>query len=127
HLVEFSLEWYPDATNDIMTLFQVHIDPAAESWKVGMRMVGDLAPNALFPMIFSNAPDTLFIVTWTPTVKDLSALRERILGLEAVRRAVPHIIFSGNTFDTWRDRLLSEKAGIRSSRKGPDPGEGQLR
>jgi len=112
-LVEFSIDWYPDASNDIMTLFQIDVEQSVEGWKIAMDLVKELAPNALFPMVFSNAPDEFFIFTWTPTVKDLSGVRERIAATNRVRKVVPNIIFYGETFDTWRDRLLAEGASAR--------------
>jgi DNA-binding Lrp family transcriptional regulator len=116
NLVEFSLDWYPDAANDIITLYQVYVGPGTETWKLAMRILNELAPNTLFPMFFSNAPELFFIFTWTPTVKDLSSLRRRITDHEGVRKVVPNIVFYGVTFETWRDRLIEEGAARKGTR-----------
>jgi len=113
-LLEFSIDWYPDASNDIMTLFQIFVAPGQEAWKVGYKMVKDFAPHFLFPMLFSNAPEMFFAFVWTPTTKELRQLRESLDRSEGVQRIVPNIIYSGLIFDTWRDRMIEQKASPKN-------------
>ena len=114
-LLEFSIDWYPDASNDIMTLFQIFVTPGNETWKIGTKMVRDFSPNFLFPMLFNNAPEVFFAFVWTPTTKELRQLCESLDKYEGVQRIVPNIIYSGFIFETWRDRIIEEKGSSRGS------------
>lgn len=115
-LLDYSIEWYPDAASDIMTLFQVLLAPGAEVVKVGFGMHQGHSPNILFPMIFNNSPDMFFAIAWTPTTKELKQLWDDLGRHEGVRRVVPNIIYSGLIFDTWRDREIDAAASTEARR-----------
>ena len=107
--IELSIEWYPDASNDIMTIFHLHLGAAADKSKVGSLLIKKYSPNALFFWSFSNLPNLLLCVVWTNTMKELQDIRERFQGEEVFESAVPNVLYTGYIFDTWRDKLVLEK------------------
>jgi DNA-binding Lrp family transcriptional regulator len=109
-LTELSLEWYPDASNDIMTMFQIELKEGTDAIKAGSGLVSRYEPNVLFYIPFQNHPELILSFTWTPTMKELKDLKERLAKEPFVKRSVPNIIYSGFIFDTWRDDLLITKA-----------------
>jgi len=108
-LIELSMKWYPDASNDIATLFHLRLKPSADKSKVGFMLVEKYAPNVLFFWRFSNLPDHLICIVWTSTMKELRDIRESFESEELIQSFVPSILYTGYIFDTWRDKLLLEK------------------
>lgn len=110
NLVEFSINWYPSATNDINTV--VHLEPGSVSAEgVIGRFMSEYQPNALFAWRFSNLPDQVVALLWSPSMNKLRELTERMGGDEAFSSTTPIILYAGNLYETWRDRLVVEKTG----------------
>ncbi len=108
-LIELSMEWYPDASNDISALFHLRVRSSADRSKVGSMLVKKYAPNALFFWLFSNLPNQMVCVVWTRTMKELNDIRESFESEEFLESIVPNVLYTGYIFDTWRDKLLLEK------------------
>ncbi len=116
-LIELSIEWYPDVSNDIMTLFHLHLKAYADKSKVGSLLVKKYSPNAFFFWSFSNLPNHLICVVWTRTMKELRDLRKRFESEEVFESIVPNILYTGYIFDTWRDKLVLEKGAPTRTRR----------
>jgi DNA-binding Lrp family transcriptional regulator len=108
-LIELSIEWYPDASNDISALFQLRLKASADRSKVSSLLINEYAPNVIFFWLFSNLPNDMICVVWTRTMKELNDIRESFENEEFFESIVPHILYTGRIFDTWRDKLLLEK------------------
>jgi DNA-binding Lrp family transcriptional regulator len=108
-LAELSIEWYPDASNDIMTLFHLHLKAPEDKSKVGSLLIKKYAPNALFFWSFSNLPNHLICVVWASTMKELKDLRESFENEGVFESIVPNILYTCYIFDTWRDKLVLER------------------
>ncbi|UCH57057.1 MAG: AsnC family transcriptional regulator [Candidatus Bathyarchaeota archaeon] len=109
NLVEFSIEWYPSASNDINTV--VHLEPGSASAEgVIGRFMSGYQPNALFAWRFSNIPDQIVALLWSPSMNKLRELTERMAGDKTFSSTTPIILYAGNLYETWRDRLVTEKA-----------------
>jgi DNA-binding Lrp family transcriptional regulator len=103
-LIELSLEWYPDASNDIITLFDVHLKPAADMSKA-QSIPQKYFPNMLFWWSFMNIPGVLTCAVWTNTMKELQEIREKLEQEEIILSVVPNILYVGYIFKTWRDQI----------------------
>lgn len=107
HLIELSIEWYPDASNDIITVFHVRLKPAADKQAVN-TLFGKYYPNVMFYWGFSNIPNAYLFFVWTGTTKELKTMRERLECEEVVQSVTPNVIFTGDIFKTWRDQIPKE-------------------
>ena len=105
-LIELSLEWYPDKSNDIITLVDVHLKPEADFRVVPFNILRKYSPNTLFYWCFANIPNTLTYTVWTNSMNELLNLQENIEKEPEVVSVVPNILYKGYLFETWRDRLL---------------------
>jgi DNA-binding Lrp family transcriptional regulator len=103
-LIEFSIDWYPDASNDIMTIFHVQINNNA-SPNAANLILQKFYPNTLFYWGLSNLPGTYIFMVWTPTTKELQSIRESIEQEPAVKSVAPNVIFTGYIFKSWRDEI----------------------
>lgn len=103
-LIELSLEWYPDASNDIITLVDLHFKPDT-NMMTAYEILKKYTPHALFYWAFANIPDTATYVVWTSTMKKLQTIRENLEKEPNVTAVVPNILYDGYIFETWRDKL----------------------
>ena len=113
-LIELSAEWFPSASNDIMTTINVEAGSASLK-EVLERLTKGYQPNHLFSWGFSNIPELLVSLFWSPSMNALRELVARLGREEGFSCTTPIILYSGNIYDTWRDDLVREKAGA------PDP------
>jgi DNA-binding Lrp family transcriptional regulator len=108
-LIQLSIDWYPDASNDIGALFHLRLKPSADRNKVGSMLASKYAPNVVFFWLFSNLPNQMICVVWTSTMKELRDLRKSLERKGFFESIIPDILYAGYIFDTWRDKLLQEK------------------
>jgi DNA-binding Lrp family transcriptional regulator len=109
HLIELSMEWYPDVSNDIISLIHLRVKPQADKNTMD-RVLRKYAPNMVFYWGFSNLPDTFIAMVWTNTMKALQQIRENLEKEADLQSAAPNLLYTGYIFRTWRDQLLEEKA-----------------
>ena len=104
YLVSLSIDWYPDASNDIMSVFSVQLKPEADPNTPNVIWQKHY-PNMIFYWGFSNIPDTYLFITWTPTTKELRSLRENLENEPMVQAVSPNIMYTGYVFPTWIDEI----------------------
>ena len=104
YLVSFSMDWYPDASNDIISTFHVQLNPEADSNTVNSIWQRH-SPNVLFYWGFSNIPNNYLLFSWTPTLKELRDLRESLEKEPALHSVSPNILYTGYIFPTWVDEI----------------------
>jgi DNA-binding Lrp family transcriptional regulator len=104
-LIEFSLQWYPDTSNDIFSTVHLRLKPDAKRDTVAHVLKGYF-PNLLFYYSFLNIPNELLCFLWTNTMKELKEIQQRLMSEEMVASIVPNILYTGYIFDTWRDDLV---------------------
>jgi DNA-binding Lrp family transcriptional regulator len=104
-LIEFSIQWYPDTSNDIFSTVHFRLKPDAKRDVVAHVLKGYF-PNLLFSYPFINIPNELMCFLWTNTMKELKEIQQRLVGEEIVASIVPNILYTGYIFDTWRDELV---------------------
>lgn len=103
-LIQFSIEWYPDASNDIMSIFHVNIKSDANPNAANLILQKHY-PNTIFYWSFSNIPDSYVFMVWTPTTKELKDIRESMESEPTIQAVAPNIIYTGYIFKTWRDKV----------------------
>ncbi|MCW4004927.1 MAG: winged helix-turn-helix transcriptional regulator [Candidatus Bathyarchaeota archaeon] len=104
-LIELSIEWYPDASNDIISAFHVQLKPDVDK-NISNLILGKYYPNTLFYWGFSNIPNEYLFMTWCPTSKEVKELRESLEQEPTVQSVAPNVIYTGYVFNYWRDQFL---------------------
>jgi len=107
-LIDLSMEWYPDASNDIITVIHIRLKPAANKNTVDKALKGYF-PNMLFYWSLSNLPNELLSLWWTSTIKELRDVQQWLASEETIASTVSNILYTGYIFETWRDELVSPK------------------
>jgi DNA-binding Lrp family transcriptional regulator len=103
-LIELSIEWYPDASNDIFTVFHVQTKPETDKNAVD-KLFKKYSPNVIFYWGFGNIPNTFVALVWTSTMKELQSIRESLEHEADVQSTVPNILYTGYIFNCWRDQI----------------------
>jgi len=117
-LVDFTIDWYPDASNDIVALVHVEAARGFDRMKVLENLRSRFAQNILVEMLFSNLPNQIALFMWTNSMKQMEDLRGGVGGTEGVGSVLLNVLQIGYMFDTWRDGIVLEKAGLRESNTG---------
>ena len=104
YLIQFSIEWYPDASNDIMSIFHVNLKDDANPNAPNLILQKHY-PNTIFYWSFSNIPGSYVFMVWTPTTKELKDIRESMEQEPAIKSVAPNIIYTGYIFKNWRDKI----------------------
>lgn len=109
--VELSMEWYPDAANDVIAMWHVDVSPSVSRDEAISLLTNSYGKKLLFTMAFSNTPRFFIAATWTGSMKELHDLHTQFGQEKRFARAVPNVIYTGKMFDTWRDELIMKWAG----------------
>jgi DNA-binding Lrp family transcriptional regulator len=109
-LVDFTIEFYPDASNDIVSLCHMETARGFERQKVLESLRAKFSQNTLVEVLFSNLPNSIALILWTNSMKQMEDLREKIGETEGVRSPLLNVLQIGYIFDTWRDKLVLEKS-----------------
>jgi DNA-binding Lrp family transcriptional regulator len=105
YLIELSLEWFPDASNDIITIFHLHLKPTIDKKSIPQTF-NKYVPNLLFYWSFSNLSNELMAVVWTNSMKELKEIQERFAKENMFESIIPNILYVGYIFETWRDTVV---------------------
>jgi DNA-binding Lrp family transcriptional regulator len=104
YLVELSIEWYPDASNDIMSAFHIHLKQDTNPNAPDV-IIQKYYPNTLFYWGFSNIPNIFIFFVWTPTSNELKEIRNKLELEPAIQSVAPNIIYDGYILTSWRDEI----------------------
>jgi DNA-binding Lrp family transcriptional regulator len=115
NLIELTLEWYPDKSDDITTLMDLRLNPDSDQAMVAYQILKKYSTNALFYWSYANIPNATTFVIWTNSMTELDKLHERIEKEPEVISAVPYILCIGYIFETWRDSLAQSKQSNSST------------
>ena len=108
-MIELGLEWYPDKSNDIITLLDLHLKPDADLGIVPyQRFFASMLRTCCFTGRFVNIPNVVTYTVWTNNMNELQSLRENLEKEPSVASIVPNILYTGYMFNTWRDQLVEE-------------------
>ncbi len=105
-LVEFSIDWYPDKSNDILGLCHATLAHGADISDVSAALNRSFHENILFEIHFTNIPNQITLFLWTNTMKQMNDLREGVAHADGVKTVVLNVLQTGYMFDTWRDEQL---------------------
>ncbi len=108
-LIEQSIEWYPDSSNDIIAIFHVKIKDD-HSILEAFNAIGPYKPNLLFQIVYTNVPGLILCYIWTNNTKGLKEIYDKLEKEPFCDHIVPNILLTGNIFETWREKLLEQKA-----------------
>jgi len=117
-LVEFTIDWYPDASNDIVALCHLEIAKHADRQWVLAALRAAFQPNILVEVLFSNLPNLIVLFLWTNSMKQMENLRERVGGVDGAKSVTLNVLQIGYMFETWRDKLVPPSQKVAGATGG---------
>ena len=114
YLVDFSMEWYPDASNDIVSICHVGVAGGVARADVLSALKDGFSQNMLVDIMFGNLPNQLTLFLWTNSMRQMENLRERISETKGVESVAMNVLQIGYLFDTWVDKL-SLQGGVKAT------------
>ena len=109
-MIKFSLEWYPDKKDDIMTIFHIQLRPFSDKEEVGRRLMEKYFPNLMFLVSFSNLSQFLLAFVWSKSMKELQNLHSMFEADGAFDSVMFNILYKGLILPTWSDKFVLEKS-----------------
>ncbi|MCW4000909.1 MAG: AsnC family transcriptional regulator [Candidatus Bathyarchaeota archaeon] len=103
-LIQLSIEWFPDESNDIISIFHVRFKDDANPNAANL-ILQKYYPNTLFYWSFTNLPCSYVFMVWTPTSKELREIRESFEAEPQIQSVSPNVIYTGYIIPSWRDTI----------------------
>ncbi|MBI0582953.1 MAG: Lrp/AsnC family transcriptional regulator [Methanomassiliicoccus sp.] len=99
NLVHFAIGWYPQQSGDVVSAIHLRVRAGADREKVAAALVRRLSMREIITYSFSDRPDAIICMTWSPSIR---ALNELVAGLEEDRvyeEVVPNIIMDARYYE----------------------------
>ncbi|MFW9783904.1 MAG: winged helix-turn-helix transcriptional regulator [Candidatus Heimdallarchaeota archaeon] len=106
-IIELSINFNPESSNDIFAVFQITINPSVDRNEFSKLLNDKYHPNIFYCWTFSNVPNLILCWVWTNTMKELTDLVENIKK-ERIERIIFDIMYKVFYFDTWKELMLYE-------------------
>ena len=103
-LIELSIDWYPDKSNDIITLLDIRFKTNANP-NLPFQITKNNYPHVLFLWSYANLSNTATFAIWTNTMKEVQDIRVNLEKEPGVALVTPNILYVGYIFKTWRDQI----------------------
>ena len=104
-LIELSINFNPEDSNDIFSLFQITINPSVDKNEYAKHLNEKYDPHTFYCWTFSNLPNLIICWVWANTMKELTELVENIKK-ENIESIVFDIMYKVFYFDTWKEKIL---------------------
>ncbi len=108
-LIDLTIDWYPDESNDIIALCHVGLSPDIDRVRLSSTLAERFGPKTLFSFPFANLPNQLVTFLWTNSMKQMEGLKEEIRSVAGVKTVALNVLQTGYIFDTWRDKAVAPK------------------
>ncbi|MFX1402809.1 MAG: winged helix-turn-helix transcriptional regulator [Promethearchaeota archaeon] len=109
-LIHFTIDWYPDKTADIFSIFII-------KWKQSIQINETEYINQLrrrygqklvLPWTFTNLPELMLLLFWTQSMKELQKIENDLMEADFESINVT-VLVEGKIFPTWIDQYLEDK------------------
>ncbi|UCD00675.1 MAG: AsnC family transcriptional regulator [Promethearchaeota archaeon] len=104
-IIELSIDFNPEASNDIFATFQITVKPSVDKNEVAQLLNEKFYPNIFYCWTFSNLPNIILCWVWANNTKELTELVENIKK-ENVDSIIFDIMYKVYYFDTWKEKIL---------------------
>lgn len=99
NLVHFAIEWYPQMSGDIVTALHLKVRHDREREKAAAALVRRLAAREIITYSFSDRPDSLICMVWSPSLQELNHLISELEGDRMYDEIVPRVILNARYYE----------------------------
>jgi len=108
--VEFTVQVQIGAASGTTGLVLFALKPGVDKTLVRKSLNERFGNSMIMLMTYSNLPDKLFFMCWAQTAVRISEMVEAVSKDKNVLGVRSYVLYNAYWFDTWRDRLVAEKA-----------------
>jgi len=108
--LEFTVQVQLGAASGTTGLVLFALKPGVDKNRVRTSLNERFGNSIIMLMTYSNLPDKLFFMCWAQTAVKISEMVEAVSKDGNVLAARSYILYNAYWFDTWRDRLVAERA-----------------
>jgi DNA-binding Lrp family transcriptional regulator len=109
-VIEYRIDWHPGRSDGIVAFVWIRLRPGTDRSAFRNGLVSKFGPRMIFISSFSNDPARLLCFTWSQNGRAFSELCESIEKDAGVEKVTSFYAQKGYVLETWRDRLLAERA-----------------
>ncbi len=109
-LIEYGLNWEPARTAGACFIIRIDLKPQVDRSEFINQLNKRFGARFIMTLAHSNEPDYLCGYCWAPTVAEHNDLVGALKADEKVKGVRSGIVHNEWAFETWRDRLLKERA-----------------
>lgn len=108
--IELGIKMKPTRSSDFISFFSMEVKPVYDRKKVLYSIRKNYFPNVNDIYMASNEPNRGLVNTWAKTLEEIHSLKEDLRDEGYFESIRSQIFYGGETFDTWRDDVLKERA-----------------
>jgi DNA-binding Lrp family transcriptional regulator len=109
-VIEYSIDWHPGQSDGIVSFVWIRLKPGTDRSSFRGSLARTYGARMIFVSSFSNDPVRLLCFTWSSNGRTFSDLCESLSRDPGVEKVTSFYALKGYVFDTWRDKLLAERA-----------------
>jgi DNA-binding Lrp family transcriptional regulator len=109
-VVEFGIDFEPASSPGVGAFVILDLKPGSDKVAVRRELAAQFGSSLFTITTISNIPDSLSMMSWSPTNLKHRELVDRIGAHAAAASVRSYLTQEGHAFETWRDGLLDERA-----------------
>ncbi|MFX1275437.1 MAG: winged helix-turn-helix transcriptional regulator [Promethearchaeota archaeon] len=113
NLVRFTIDWYPDKTPQLVSMFILKIKPNIhfDDIQLNNNLQNQYGQKVVFLWAFSNHPNLIMLCVRTDTMKEIQDIQASLFLMEFESINI-HILIEGRMYPTWLDTYLDNKVNF---------------
>jgi len=119
-MITLPIKWFPGMASGVVTYLQIRLKQGADKIPTAAALADKYSPRIVFLGSYSNFPDLLGAIAWTPTPVAQNELTMELTKEQSVVRVTPYVLLKKYEFDTWADNMITEGALGRGGVKSED-------
>lgn len=114
NLVHFSIAWYPQMSGDIVAALHLRVRKDRDREKVAAALVKRLAMREIITYSFSDHPDSMICMAWSPSLMALNKLVKELEDDRIYEEVVPNVILDARYYEGIKGTVppVSHKASL---------------
>lgn len=112
-LINMALEWHPSNSEMLVPQFHLRLRPGTDKVRLAGELMNRTGGRMLFFAAFGNLPDFVYCVVWGRTSREVAEIADQARKVEGVESLMVNNVIREYEFETWRDKLVRERAAAR--------------
>ncbi|MDW5564221.1 MAG: AsnC family transcriptional regulator [Methanomassiliicoccus sp.] len=117
--IDFGIHWSPEKSSGIAFVVMIDLKPETNKEAFARVLNERFGPHIILTMQYHNKPNFMTAKCWFPTMDRHSEFVSEVEGMGVVKSVNSRVIQSTHLYETWRDRVLRERADAKKAPTSP--------